>query len=218
MPQIFPRSANSIARASIIGLLVAIGGFLLVLDVFNRSSWQTNQEVVIQQPVQFSHARHVAGNGIDCRYCHTSVEESHFAGIPPVETCMSCHSQVLADADILQPVRTSYETGAPLEWTRVHDLGDFVYFDHSIHVNSGVGCVTCHGPVDEMALTWQHSTLQMQWCLDCHRDPGQYLRPQEHVFDIDWTYDGDQTTLGDSLVEAYGIKVEQLTNCSICHR
>lgn len=218
MPQIFPRSANSLARASIIGLLIVLGGFLLSLDVYNKSSWATNQEVIVEQPVQFSHSRHVAGNGIDCRYCHTSVEESHFANIPAIETCMSCHSQVLSDADILEPVRRAYETGAPLEWNRVHDLGDFVYFNHSIHVNKGVGCVTCHGPVDEMALVWQHSTLRMQWCLDCHRDPAEFLRPKEHVFDLDWTHDGDQQVLGDSLLEAYDINVEQLTNCSICHR
>ncbi|MGE3803023.1 MAG: cytochrome c3 family protein, partial [Candidatus Kapaibacterium sp.] len=123
MPQIFPRSANAIARASIIGALLLIGGGLLFLDSFNRSNYQTKQHLTIQQPVQFSHARHLAGNGLDCRYCHTSVEESHFAGIPPVETCMTCHSQVLKEAPMLEPVRASYETGAPLEWVRVHDLG-----------------------------------------------------------------------------------------------
>ncbi len=218
MPQIFPRSANAIARASIFAAILLIGGFLLFLDSFNRSNYQTNQNIIREQPVQFSHARHVAGNGIDCRYCHTSVEESHFAGIPPVETCMTCHSQVLKDAPILEPVRASYNTGAPLEWVRVHDLGDFVYFNHSIHVNKGVGCVTCHGRVDEMALTFQENTLQMQWCLDCHRDPGKNLRPKEHVFDLDWKPTGDQQALGDSLIEAYHINVGQLTNCSICHR
>ncbi len=218
MPQIFPRSANAIARASILGALLLIGGALFFLDSFNRSNYQTKQDLTIEQPVQFSHSRHVAGNGLDCRYCHTSVEESHFAGIPPVETCMTCHSQVLKDAPLLEPVRASYETGAPLEWVRVHDLGDFVYFNHSIHVNKGVGCATCHGQVDEMPLTWQARTLQMQWCLDCHRAPQKYIRPKEHVFDINWKPEGDQIAMGDSLVEAYGIKVGQLTNCSICHR
>lgn len=218
MPQIFPRSANATARASIIGLLVLVGGYLLFLDAFNRSNYQTNQNIVEEQPVQFSHSRHVAGNGLDCRYCHTSVEESHFAGIPPVETCMTCHSQILTEAPILEPVRESYETGIPLEWERVHDLGDFVYFNHSIHVNKGVGCFTCHGPVDEMGLIYQENTLQMQWCLDCHRDPTPNLRPEEHVFDINWKYDGDQQALGDSLLDAYNIKLDQLTDCSICHR
>ena len=218
MPQIFPRSANAIARASIFAAILLIGGFLFFLDSFNRSNYQTNQNITVEQPVQFSHARHVAGNGLDCRYCHTSVEESHFAGIPPVETCMTCHSQILKDAPMLEPVRASYNTGAPLEWVRVHDLGDFVYFNHSIHVNKGVACVTCHGRVDEMALTYQENTLQMQWCLDCHRDPAQQIRPTEHVFDLEWKPEGDQKVMGDSLVEAYNINVEQLTNCSICHR
>ena len=131
---------------------------------------------------------------------------------------MSCHSQILTEAPILEPVRESYNTGTPLEWERVHDLGDFAYFNHSIHVNKGVGCFTCHGPIDEMGLVHQESTLQMQWCLDCHRDPTPNLRPKEHVFDIDWKYDGDQQALGDSLLEAYDIQLEQLTNCSICHR
>ena len=218
MPQIFPRSANATARASILGSLLLIGGFLFFLDSFNRSNYQTNQSLEIVQPVMFEHTRHVAGNGLDCRYCHTSVEESHFAGIPPVETCMTCHSQILKGAPILQPVRNSYEMGAPLEWVRVHDLGDFVYFDHSIHIAKGMACVTCHGHVDEMALMWQENTLQMQWCLDCHRAPEKYIRPREHVFDLDWEPEGDQIAMGDSLVEAYNINVGQLTNCSICHR
>ncbi|MCE2504010.1 MAG: cytochrome c3 family protein [Chlorobi bacterium] len=218
MPQIFPRSANATARASILGSLLLIGGFLFFLDSFNRSNYQTNQSLEIVQPVMFEHTRHVAGNGLDCRYCHTSVEESHFAGIPPVETCMTCHSQILKGAPILQPVRNSYEMGAPLEWVRVHDLGDFVYFNHSIHIAKGMACVTCHGHVDEMALMWQENTLQMQWCLDCHRAPEKYIRPREHVFDLDWEPEGDQIAMGDSLVEAYNINVGQLTNCSICHR
>lgn len=218
MPQIFPRSANAIARASILAAILLIGGFLLFLDTFNRSNYQTRQSQIIEQPVQFSHARHVAGNGIDCRYCHTSVEESGFAGIPPVETCMTCHSQVLKDAPILEPVRASFSTGEPLEWVRVHDLGDFVYFNHSIHVNKGVACVTCHGQIDQMPLTWQENTLQMQWCLECHRDPQKFIRPKEHVFEMNWEPTGDQEAMGDSLIKAYNIHVEQLTNCSICHR
>lgn len=218
MPQIFPRSANAGARASIIGTLLLLVGALLFLDTFSRSNYQTHQSIIREQPVQFSHARHVAGNGIDCRYCHSSVEESNFAGIPPVETCMTCHSQVLKEAPILAPVRTAFNGGTPLEWIRVHDVGDFVYFNHSIHVNKGVGCVTCHGPIEKMALTWQENTLQMQWCLDCHRDPGQFLRPKDRVFDVDYKAPDNQRVLGDSLVKAYNIHVEQLTNCSICHR
>ena len=218
MPQIFPRSANAVARASILGALLLIGSFLFFLDSLNRSNYQTNQNREIVQPVMFEHTRHVAGNGLDCRYCHTSVEESHFAGIPPVETCMTCHSEVLKESPILEPVRNSYETGTPLEWVRVHDIGDYVYFNHSIHIAKGMACVTCHGPVDEMALMRQENTLQMQWCLDCHRAPEEFIRPKEHVFDLDWEPEGDQIAMGDSLVEAYNINVDQLTNCSICHR
>jgi hypothetical protein len=168
------------------------------------------------QPIQFSHERHVAGNGIDCRYCHTSVEESGFAGIPPTKTCMNCHSQIFANSPFLEPVRESFRTGRSIEWTRVHDLPDYVYFNHSIHVNKGIGCTTCHGQVDRMPLMWQEQSLQMEWCLDCHRKPERYVRPRDKVFSVDYVPPPDQLELGKRLVAEYHI--QKLTSCSTCHR
>jgi len=219
MSQIFPRSANAIARLSLIsGLaLVALVGWLLL--TLMRSSWLTRQHEFIEQPVQFSHAHHVGGEGFDCRYCHTSVEESAFANIPPTKTCMNCHSQIWATAPILEPVRASFRDNTPLKWTRVHDLPDFVYFNHSIHVKKGVGCATCHGRIDEMPLVYQKSTLMMQWCIDCHRNPAPNLRPRSEVFNMAWTRPSDDPGLGERLVKEYNIApVGQLTNCSTCHR
>ena len=136
------------------------------------------------QPVPFSHQHHVAGLGIDCRYCHTSVETSSFAGIPPTKTCMNCHAQIWTNAALLEPVRESYKTGKSLVWTRVNDLPDFAYFNHSIHINKGVGCNTCHGPVDRMPLMYNQASLQMEWCLECHRAPEKNLRPRDQVFNM----------------------------------
>lgn len=219
MPQIFHPSANVLARASIFGaglILVFVGW---VLWLFSRSSYVTQVGVVREQPVQFSHEHHVAGLGIDCRYCHTSVETSSFAGIPPTQTCMNCHSQIWADSPKLEPVRASFRTGESLRWTRVHDLPDFVYFDHSIHVQKGIGCVSCHGRVDQMPLTWRVHTLHMQWCLDCHRKPAEFVRPVDQVFAMDWTPAGstrDTVELQNRLATEYHLSKE--TNCSTCHR
>ena len=170
-------------------------------------------------PVPFSHAHHVGGMGFDCRYCHTSVEQSRFAGIPPTQTCMNCHAQLFTDAPMLEPVRASFRDNTPLRWTRVNDLADFVYFDHSIHVAKGVGCVTCHGPVDKMPLTYKGESLQMDWCLNCHRNPERYLRPRDQVFDMLYTPPADQLELGRRLVKEYDVAgPDQLTSCSTCHR
>jgi len=218
MPQLFTHHSNWIARASILGGLGLVTGVLVLLGAINRSEYTTDVGQARAQPVPFSHARHVAMNGIDCRYCHTSVEESGFAGIPPTETCMSCHSQVLVDAPMLEPVRESYRTGKPIQWARVHDVPDFVYFNHSIHIAKGVGCESCHGRVDKMPMTWKVASMQMEWCLDCHRDPAKNLRPKDKVFEMGYRPAGDQHTIGDSLVKAYNINLKQLTNCSVCHR
>jgi hypothetical protein len=188
---------------------------VLIAEV-NRSPWVTGARVAREQPIQFSHERHVAGNGIDCRYCHTSVEESAFAGIPPTRTCMNCHSQIFATSPFLEPVRESLRTGRSIEWRRVHDLPDFVYFDHSIHVHKGIGCTTCHGQVDRMPLVWQEHSLQMEWCLDCHRNPERYVRPRSAVFRVDYQPPADQLELGRRLVEEY--QIQKLTSCSVCHR
>ena len=216
MSQIFHRSTNTIARLSIFGALFVIAGLLVLIAEINRSPWVTDAQVAREQPIQFSHERHVAGNGIDCRYCHSSVEDSSFAGIPPTKTCMNCHSQIFADSPFLEPVRESFRSGQSIRWTRVHDLPDFAYFDHSIHVHKGIGCTTCHGQVDRMPLVWQESSLQMEWCLDCHRAPERYVRPRSDVFRVDYVPPANQLELGERLVAEYGI--EKLTSCSTCHR
>jgi cytochrome c7-like protein len=216
MSQIFHRSANTISRVSIFGAVFVVAGLLALTAQVNRSPWVTGAGVAREQPIQFSHERHVAGNGIDCRYCHTSVEESRFAGIPPTKTCMNCHAEIFSNSPFLEPVRASFATGRPLEWTRVHDLPDFVYFDHSIHVKKGVGCTTCHGQVDRMPLMWQDQSLQMEWCVNCHRNPEQYVRPREAVFRVDYQPPANQRELGERLVAEY--EIQKLTSCSTCHR
>ncbi len=216
MSQIFHPSTNTLSKVSIFGFVFILAGLGWLLLAFNRSSYFTQTEVARPQPVPFSHKHHVAGMGIDCRYCHTTVEDSSFAGLPPTKTCMNCHSQIWADSPTLEPVRASFRTGASIEWTRVHNLADFVYFDHSIHVHKGIGCVTCHGRVDLMPLAWKVNTLQMEWCLDCHRQPEKYVRPRAHVFDMDWTPAEPQRVLGPRLVADY--KIQKLTDCSVCHR
>jgi Zn ribbon nucleic-acid-binding protein len=216
MSQIFHRSANTISRVSIFGALFVVAGLLVLIAQINRSAWVTGAQVAREQPIQFSHERHVAGNGIDCRYCHTSVEDSRFAGIPPTKTCMNCHSQIFANSPFLEPVRASFTTGRPLQWTRVHDLPDFVYFDHSIHIKKGVGCTTCHGQVDRMPLMWQEQSLQMEWCVDCHRNPERYVRPRDAVFRVDYQPPANQRELGTRLVAEY--EIQKLTSCSTCHR
>jgi hypothetical protein len=216
MAQIFHRSANTIARVSLFGAVFLVAAFLVVLTQVNRSPWVTQAHVAREQPIQFSHERHVGSNGTDCRYCHTSVEESSFAGIPSTKTCMNCHSQIFATNPLLQPVRDSFENGRAIEWTRVHDLPDFVFFDHSIHVHKGVGCTTCHGQVDRMPLMSQAQSLQMEWCLDCHRNPEQYVRPRSAVFAVDYQPPPDQAALGARLVAEY--QIQKLTSCSTCHQ
>ena len=216
MPQIFHRSTNTIAKVSIFGAVFFIAGLFGLFDEVNRSPWVTQAHVARDQPIQFSHERHVGGNGIDCRYCHTSVEDSSFAGIPPTKTCMNCHSQIFANSPFLEPVRSSFRTGTSIEWTRVDDLPDFVYFNHSIHLHKGIGCTTCHGPVDRMPLMRQEASLQMEWCLDCHRNPEQYVRPRDAIFRADYVKPPDQTELGRRLVAEY--QIQKLTSCSTCHR
>jgi len=221
MSQIFPRSANALARTSLAGVVtVALIGGWVVLTLM-RSSWATGEREFIDQPIQFSHAHHVGGVGLDCRYCHTSVENSSFAGIPPTRTCMNCHSEIWTNAPILEPVRASFRDSTNMTWIRVNDLPDFVYFNHQIHVKQGVGCATCHGPIDEMPLTYQAESLQMEWCLDCHRAPEKYIRPREEVFNMSWTVpEGEnQLDLGLRLKREYNIADgRHLTSCSVCHR
>jgi Cytochrome c7 and related cytochrome c len=230
--QIFHRSTNTISRATIYGAVFLVAALLWAVLELQRSPYITYAKVVRPQPVPFSHQHHVGGLGIDCRYCHTSVENSKFAGIPPTKTCINCHSQIWTGAALLEPVRESFRTGKSLVWTRVNDLPDFVYFDHSIHINKGVGCNTCHGPVDRMPLMFNYASLQMEWCLDCHRAPEKNLRPRDQVFNMRYeppsrekpvALDGkiytDQLSLGKDLVRDYKLRtVADITSCSTCHR
>ena len=186
MPQIFDRSSNALARASLVltGLIIIALG--VTLDQLQRSPWVTRQGQRAEQPVPFSHKHHVQGLGLQCQYCHTTVETSSYAGIPPTRTCMNCHAQIWTNAQLLQPVRQSWATGQSIPWIKVHDLPDFVYFNHSIHVNKGIGCATCHGRVDQMPLMYAQNTLQMEWCLDCHRNPAKNLRPTSQIYNMAW--------------------------------
>ena len=219
MAQIFHRSTNVLSKLSIFGSLFILAGVAAAGWEIYQSPWTTGVDTPKDQPVPFSHEHHVRGLGIDCRYCHGGVETSAFAGIPPVKTCMTCHSRIWTNAEILAPVRDSFRTGRPLEWTRIHDLPDFVYFNHSIHINKGIGCVSCHGRVDRMPLTWQVNTLYMRWCLDCHRNPEKYLRPREEVFNMDYEPPVEQAALGRRLAKEYGLPgVRQMTDCVTCHR
>ena len=232
MSQIFHRSTNTLSRATIFGavfLVAALGGIAYEIQ---GSPYVTYAGVRKPQPVPFSHQHHVTGLGIDCRYCHTSVETSSFAGIPPTKTCMNCHSQIWTNAALLEPVRASYKSGESLQWTRVNQLPDFVYFNHSIHVTKGVGCNTCHGPVDKMPLMYQQESLQMEWCLSCHRETENVLRPRDQVFNMRYqqptsahpvVFDGksytEQAELGAVLHDKYSVRsVKDITSCSTCHR
>jgi hypothetical protein len=216
MAQIFHRSTNTIARVSIFGGIFILGLFGWIWAEVYRSPYVTEVDVPRPQPVPFSHKHHVSDDGIDCRYCHSSVETSKFAGIPSTDTCMTCHSQIWADSPMLQPVRSSFQTGKSLVWSRVHVLPDYVYFDHSIHIHKGIGCSTCHGRVDQMPLTWRVNTLFMGWCLDCHRAPERFVRPRDQVFNMAWTPPPNQESMGQKLVAEY--RIQKLTDCWICHR
>ena len=237
--QVFHRSTNTIAKVSIFGGLFIVAASLWVLAEINRSSYNTGQYIERQQPVQFSHKHHVGDDGIDCRYCHTSVETSNTAGLPPTKTCMNCHSQIWSESPYLEIVRTSYKENKPIEWTRVHDLPDFVYFNHSIHVNKGIGCASCHGRVDQMPMVYQAASLQMEWCLACHRAPERFLRPKDKITDMAWNIEADasddvsadpfnllaENRAPKRVEKALDLKREYrirsariLTSCSTCHR
>jgi hypothetical protein len=186
MAQVFDRSSNALARMSLVltGLIVIALG--VALNSLQRSPWVTKQGQRPDQPIPFSHKHHVEGLGLQCQYCHVQVEKAAYAGIPPTKTCINCHAQIWTNADYLEPVRQSWATGASIQWIRVHDLPDFVYFNHDIHVNKGIGCASCHGRVDEMPLMYQQNTLQMEWCLNCHRNPAVNLRPTSQIYNMAW--------------------------------
>ncbi len=219
MAQLFSPHANIYSRVIVVVAVVLICGAGWATSTIFWSPYTTYVDVPFDQPVPFSHKHHVLDDGIDCRYCHSSVENSSFAGVPPTETCMTCHSQLWTEAPVLQPVRASFATNTPLKWNRVNDLPDFAYFNHSIHVAKGIGCSTCHGRIDQMPLTRRAQTLYMKWCLECHRDPQKYVRPRAEIYNMAWRAPPDQDSLGQKLVAQYHIDTTgRLTNCSTCHR
>ncbi len=212
MGQVFPRSANVVAPISIVGAVVLVGA---VVGFFILSP-MSYSPVAPAQPMPFSHQVHVGNNGIDCRYCHATVETSAFAGLPSSQVCMNCHSEVLDQSDQLAPVRDSVSSGKPLVWNRVDRLPDYAYFDHSAHVNKGVACVTCHGQVDQMPVMVQARSLQMSWCMDCHRDPTPNIRPRDQVFNMNWQPPANFDQMRQQLIDAYHVLSK--TSCSTCHR
>jgi Cytochrome c7 and related cytochrome c len=218
VPQTFRPSANTIARIVLVAVVVGPFPLIGLAYAVMRSPYTTGQDVTLRQPIPFSHKHHVGDDGIDCRYCHTSVEKSAFAGLPPTTTCMTCHSQLFTNAQMLAPVRTSLAQHKPIHWQRVHRLPDYVYFDHSVHIAKGIGCTTCHGQVETMPLMRQNAPLTMGWCIDCHRDPKPYLRPKSQVFSTTWTPPKDQLAEAKKLLVQYRIDTEHLTDCSRCHR
>lgn len=215
---LFTRRANLVARLSLALIALLLVAVVLVGYGYSYSEYNSDVGRPVAQPVPFSHQHHVAGLGIDCRLCHATAQHSAFAGMPTTDTCMTCHWQIWTNAELLEPLRASWRTGQPIAWNRVHNLPDFAYFNHAVHVNNGIGCETCHGRVDQMPLIWKAESLFMEWCLACHRDPRLFLRPAEEIYTMGWSPPADDPQLGDRLLEAYAIPTERLTDCSVCHR
>jgi cytochrome c7-like protein len=211
MAQIFHPLTNSLSKASLFGAAAFAAGAVGLLGVVERSSWTTRRGFVREQPVPFSHDHHVGELGIDCRFCHASVETAAFAGMPATDVCMTCHSHVWRDSPLLEPVRASLANDRPLAWSRVYDLPDYAFFDHGVHVAKRIGCSTCHGRLDRMALASRETTLHMEWCLDCHRDPSRYVRSEEDVFRMDREAAGERPVRAEE-------RSPQITDCSVCHR
>src|SRR5436305_7597621 len=219
MAALFSPRANLLARVVIIVALLGVTAVTAALFEHTYAPYATGVGIAVSQPVPFSHQHHVGGLGLDCRYCHTTVETSSFANLPPTKTCMNCHSQIWNTSPTLEPVRASFRTGESIHWTRVNDLPDFVYFNHSIHIHKGIGCESCHGRVDRMPLMFQENSLQMEWCLNCHRHPEKYVRPREFITTMGYQPAGDQEEIGRRLVHDYNIQSPRtLTSCNTCHR
>jgi hypothetical protein len=219
MRQLFPPYADALLRLVIFGIAALVLGFFLLVGALPNSTYATGVWTAPAQPVPFSHKHHAGELGIDCRYCHTTVMTQASAGIPPTHTCMTCHSQIWKTAPMLAPVRDSYAENVPLVWTRVNRLPDYVYFNHSIHVTKGIGCSSCHGPVDQMQMTWRAQPFTMAFCLSCHRNPRARLRPANEVWNMEWTAPANQAEIGRRLMVAYHIaSPARLTDCSTCHR
>lgn len=215
---LFSPTSNLVARGSLLLLLAGGCAAVVLVFVYGRGSYATGEGMILPQPVPFSHAHHVGGLGLDCRFCHTAVEEAASAGMPPTTTCMGCHRQLWPEADVLAPIRQSVTDGSPLAWLRVYDLPDFVYFDHSIHVAGGVGCEECHGRIDRQPITHLEQPLHMRWCLGCHRDPAPHLRPRDAVFVMGWAPEEPRRALGERLLADRHIDLAALLDCTACHR
>ncbi len=216
MPQIFYRSMNTFARVSIFGAVLFIAAAIVLGGIIVRAPSVTEEGVVQDQPVPFSHEHHVGRVGLDCRFCHSSVETAATAGMPSTEVCLNCHSQLFSDAEMLAPVRESARSGRPLRWRRVYDVPDYAYFNHSIHIHKGVACESCHGRVDKMPLMWRDVTLHMEWCLKCHRDPAPAIRPREEVFAQGWQPLTEEVAVPHQWIDKY--HVQSKTDCNTCHR
>ena len=247
MAQIFKPSTNTLAKLSLLVAGIAPIALLFGGSAVTRSAANTKVGVAVNQPVPFSHLHHAMELGIECRYCHYTVERSPFAGMPTAQVCMSCHSQVWTNSPLLQPVRDSLKTGKPLVWSKVNKAPDFVYFDHSIHISRGINCNTCHGPVQKMPLMYKGRTFAMSWCLQCHRDPGKYIykdpknpdfKGSRQAFQPYWKLQKNQplteqerailegedlppnadAAKGTEIVSQMGVKIKQLEDCYTCHR
>jgi hypothetical protein len=218
MAQLFTPRANTIIRLVLVAVPCLFVVFVAYAYYYANAPYSTGEKWIADQPVPFSHKHHVGGLGLDCRYCHEGVEDAAFAGIPPTSTCMTCHSQLWTNAAVLAPVRNSLATDTPLRWNRVYALPDYVFFDHSVHVRNGVGCTSCHGDMAEQPLTRQQTPLTMGWCLDCHRDPGRHLRPEDRIFDPHAPDPDNGPVRAAELLRHYVIKTENMTDCSTCHR
>ncbi|MBV9812278.1 MAG: cytochrome c3 family protein [Acetobacteraceae bacterium] len=216
MAAVFKPSATLVGRAGLLVLGLIGAAAVAWWWIWPRTGWARRVDYYVDQPVPFSHQHHVAGLGIDCRFCHASVELSSNAGMPPTWTCMTCHSQIWTNAALLAPVRGSLAHNVPIAWSRVYDLPDYVYFDHSIHIAKGVGCSSCHGDVAAMPLMRKAVSLTMKFCLDCHRDPGPRLRPASEIYNTEW-HRTEATPSPAALMQQYGVPSRKLTDCSICH-
>jgi hypothetical protein len=218
MAQIFSPAADTWLRLFLLGSLALTAGGVVMIVGVARSDYVTSTNFRPAQPVPFSHRHHAGELGIDCRYCHSSVEKGPHAGLPPTATCMTCHSQIWSNASMLAPVRQSLAADKPIEWTRVAKLPDYVFFRHDIHIAKGVGCETCHGRIDNMALTYRAKAFTMQFCLDCHRDPAPNLRPADAITTMGWKPHGDARAAGKAIAAHENIRMGELTHCYVCHR
>ena len=218
MAQIFSPAADTWLRLFLLGSLAMTAGGTVGIVGFARSSYVTSTDIRPSQPVPFSHRHHAGELGIDCRYCHSGAETAPQAGLPPTETCMTCHSQIWTNASMLAPVRQSLADQKPIHWTRVAKLPDYVFFRHDVHIAKGVGCESCHGRIDEMALTYRAKAFTMGFCLDCHRDPAPSLRPKDHLTDMTWKPSRGSRSEQEAMAAHEGIRIGELTHCYVCHR